>query len=319
MNGVRENSGGVVRFAASKEGIAATARIRELLASRPRDETRSVAERRDEALAATASIAARAPIRPESIGGVAVERHDPVDGVGKGALLFAHGGAYVTGSPQTHRLLAAHIGSVAQLPLLSVNYRLAPEWPFPAGRDDVVSVYEALIRSGELAIGLVGDSAGGGLMLQAALAIRDAGLPPPAAIAVTSPWVDLACRGASHETQRATETMLSTAGLLLDASRYLGGRSADDPCVSPVYANLSGLPPVLIQVGEHEILADDAVRLAEAFERSGVSVELEIWESMTHAWHAFRHMLPESEAAVRRLGAFLKAKIALRTDPSAAG
>lgn len=295
-----------VRFPASAEGLAGTARIRELLASRPCDTTRSIAERREESIATSAPSAARIAVEPDIVGGVAVERHSAFPVTADGMLLFAHGGAFVTGSPQTHRGLAAHIATAAGLPLLSIDYRLAPEWPFPAGRDDVVKVYEALIQSGETTICLVGDSAGGGVMMQAALAIRDAGLPPPAAIAVTSPWVDLACRGASHDTWRESDMMLSTAGLTLDGSRYLGGRSADDPCVSPLHADLSGLPPVLIQVGEHEILADDASRLAKALESAGVPVELEIWEGMTHAWYAFRGMIPESEAAIMHLAAFLK-------------
>lgn len=281
-----------------------------MLASRPGDETRTVADRREEARAGTASSAGRFQVRHDRVAAVPVERHEPA-GSGTGSLLlFAHGGAYVTGSPQTHRGLAAHLAEASRLQLLSIDYRLAPEWPFPAGRDDVVAVYAALLESGVEKIGLVGDSSGGGLMMQAALAIRDNGLPAPAAIAITSPWVDLACRGTSHETQRHQETMLSTAGLRLDADRYLGGRRPDDPLVSPIYADLAGLPPVLIQVGEHEILADDAVSLVLALERSDVPATLEIWEGMTHAWQAFRHLLPESEAAVARLAAFLRASVA---------
>lgn len=304
-----EEGDGTLRFPASAEGLAAVAHIRDLLASRPGDEIRSVAERREEAVSASAAVAAQVPVHPEVVGGVFVERHDGFPARGRGVLLFAHGGAYVTGSPQTHRALAAHIAAASGLPLLSVDYRLAPEWPFPAGRDDIVAVYEALVRSDETSIALVGDSAGGGLMMQAALAIRDADLPAPAAVAVTSPWVDLTCRGASHETQRAEDRMLSRAGLLLDASRYLGGRNADDPRISPLHADLNGLPPVLIQVGESEILADDAIRLTEALQRDGVPVELEIWEGMTHAWYAFRGMLPESEGAIARIGTFLRAAI----------
>lgn len=304
-------NGRTVRVPASEAGLAGTGRIRKLLASRPRDEERSVAERRKEGLETSVSIAATVPVEHDIVGGVKVERHDAFLRSENGVLLFAHGGAYVTGSPQTHRALAAHISEAAELPLLSIGYRLAPEWPFPAARDDVVAVYEALIQSGETMIALVGDSAGGGVMMQAALAIREAGLLLPVAIAIVSPWVDLACRGASHATWRATDLMLSTDGLLLDASRYLGGRVAEDPEVSILHADLCGLPPILIQVGECEILADDAFRLAEALARDGVTVELQMWEGMTHAWYAFRGMLPESEAAITRLGAFLRARVAV--------
>lgn len=300
----------VVRFPASQAGLAGIVRIREMLASRQGDAMRSVAERRKEAVAVSRAVAAKLPVRIESIGGVAVERHDGPSLGGSGLLLFAHGGAYVTGSPMTHRSMAAQIAAAAALPLLSVDYRLAPEWPFPAGRDDVVAVYAALVGAGETAIGLIGDSAGGGVMMQAALAIRDAGLPPPAAIAVLSPWVDLACRGTSHETRRDADRMLSMQGLLLDAGRYVGGLSATDPSLSVIDADLEGLPPLLIQTGEQEVLADDALLLAQTLEKAGVPVELQIWEGMTHVWYGFRGILPEADQAMQQLGAFLRARMA---------
>lgn len=308
MSSARQPS--TTHFPASPEGLAAIAQIRRMLAPRPRDETRSVADRREEATTASAASAARFAVLSDTVGGVEVERHAAVSSAGRGLMLFAHGGAYVSGSAATHRAPAAHVAAEVGSPLLSVNYRLAPEHPFPAGRDDIVAVYAALIAAGKGPIALVGSSAGGGVMLQAALAIRDAGLPGPVAIAVTSPWVDFACQGASHRTWGEADLMLSTPGLLLDAARYLGGLAPDLPRVSPLHADLQGLPPVFIQVGEHEILADDATRLARALAAANVPVELEVWSGMTHAWQAFRGMVPEADLAVARMGAFLKIALA---------
>lgn len=283
--------------------------LRERLASRPRDELLSIAERRAAIDAFAAQHALAITVTRSIIGGVSVERHDVGDPQPQAILVYAHGGAFVIGSAATHRSFAASIGRSAAMPLVAVDYRLAPEHGFPAARDDLVAVYAELARGGA-DIALVGDSAGGGLVLQAALSIRDRGLPPPVAIAVTSPWVDLSCSNLSYERLQAEETMLSAAGLKLDAARYLDGRDPRDPSVSPVHARLDDLPPVLIQVGEHEILFDDAVQLADALARDGVAVELELWEGMTHAWHVFRDLLPEASAATTRIGMFLAAAAA---------
>lgn len=294
----------LTRIPASVEGLAATAELRRRLASRPADHTQTVEQRRS-AIAEAAAAASGIAVTHELLDGVPVERHGSTNDNCVRALLYAHGGAYVIGSATTHRGLAASLASAARCPLFSVDYRLAPEHPFPAGRDDVVAAYSALLRRGVGPVALVGDSAGGGLVLQAALGIQRRGLAKPHAIAVTSPWVDLACDGASYRDRAAAEAMLSLEGLVSDSLRYRGDRLADDPELSLVHADLSGLPPVLIQVGEHEILHDDAVLLAEHLSAAGVPVELEIWDGMIHAWHAFRGIVPEAEAAVARIAAFL--------------
>ena len=309
MTGIRAPAACITHIAVSAAGRQAVATIKARLAARPRDETQSIAERRFAIDAFTADAAAQIPVTNIRVGKVAAEQHGGGDSPGSALLIYAHGGAFVIGSAATHRAFASSIAKASGLPLLAVDYRLAPERPFPAARDDIVAVYAHFAKIPGTRIALVGDSAGGGLILQAALAIRDAGLARPTGIAITSPWVDLGCNGASYASQREADTMLTREGLLLDAGRYLAGRSPDDPEASPVHADLTGLPPVLIQVGAYEILADDATLLASALARYGVTVQLEIWEGMTHAWHVFRAVLPEAVAATDRLGSFLRASV----------
>lgn len=227
-------------------------------------------------------------------------RHDRV-------LLYLHGGGYVSGSPMSHRSLTGELSRAANMRVLSVDYRLAPEHPFPAGLDDAVAAYQWLLAQGiapsRVAIG--GDSAGGGLTVATLLALRERGLPQPAAAVCLSPWVDLEISGESHRTCAHLDPMLWSEGFPPLVKHYAGEHDPRHPMISPLHAELSGLAPLLVQVGTREVLLDDARRLSERITAAGGRVELEIWDHMIHVFQLFR-FLPEARRAVTRLGAFIR-------------
>ncbi len=224
------------------------------------------------------------------------------------AILYLHGGGYVIGSINTHRALAARLSRASKARVLMIDYRLAPEHPHPAAVDDAVAAYRWMLSQGLKAsrIALAGDSAGGGLTVAALVAIRDARLPTPAAGACLSPWVDLEGIGESMTTKAGVDPMVQKAGLLEMAKAYLGGKDPRTPLAAPLYADLSGLPPLLIQVGTAETLLDDASRLTERARKAGVSVTYEPWENMIHVWQLFAPMLDEGQQALERIGAFVR-------------
>jgi phosphinothricin tripeptide acetyl hydrolase len=228
------------------------------------------------------------------------------------AIVYFHGGGYVMGSLDTHRGHCARISRAARARVLSVDYRLGPEHPHPAAVEDAVAAVrfarESGVAPGRTAV--AGDSAGGGLTLAALVALRDAGDPLPAAGLCISPWTDLAATGASIATKAAEDPMVRPADLALMADAYLAGRDPKTPLASPLYADLAGLPPLLIQVGSAEILLDDAVRVAERASKAGVAAELRVWQDMIHVWHAFADLLPEGQQAVDEMAAFLEAQLA---------
>lgn len=243
------------------------------------------------------------------LGGVPVLRSE-VDGQGPGALLYFHGGAFVVGSAGGYRALAAELARAAGATGYSVEYRLAPEHPFPAAVEDAVAAYRTLLETVPPAqIVVAGDSAGGGLALSLLVKLRDDGLPLPAAALLISPWVDLACEGGTVTSKAASDPSLTPAGLRAMAGHYLGGAEARSPLASPLYADLAGLSPLLVQVGSEEILLDDAVRLAGAAGAAGTAVQLEIWPDMVHVWHAFAFLLPEGRQAIAAAGQFLRQRI----------
>lgn len=276
---------------------------------RPQTEP-SIAEMRAgmEAMAGAAVIAADVKREKVSAGGVPAEwvvaenaDHDRV-------ILYLHGGGYVIGSINTHRELGSRLSRAAAARVLLIDYRLAPEHPHPAAVDDAVAAYRWLLSQGvnpsRMIIG--GDSAGGGLTVATLVAVRDAGLPIPAAGVCLSPWVDLEGSGESMTTKAAADPMVQRDGLLKMAAAYLAGQNARTPLASPLYADLSGLPPLLIQVGTAETLLDDSTRLAERARKSGVQVTLEPWEDMIHVWQAFASLLPEGRQAIERIGEFIQ-------------
>jgi acetyl esterase/lipase len=224
-----------------------------------------------------------------------------------GLIVYVHGGGFVAGSARSHRHIGAHLAEAASAAVLMVDYRLAPEHQFPAGRDDVVDVYRWLLAEGRSpsSIAFAGDSAGAGLVLTALLHLRAGDVPLPAAVALFSPWVDLTLSGTSAVTHAAFDPMVGRAGLLLFARAYLGTTDPLDVRVAPLVAGLEGLPECLVQVGEREVLLDDAIRLTDRLRASGGRPVLECWPGMTHVWHALAPELAEASAAIHRAGAWL--------------
>jgi epsilon-lactone hydrolase len=226
-------------------------------------------------------------------------------------VLYLHGGGYVIGSPRSHRHLAAAIAGAGLARALLLDYRLAPEHPFPAALDDAVAAYRWLldqaIRPGRLVI--AGDSAGGGLAVATLVALRDRGLPLPAAGVCISPWVDLTCRAASYARNAAVDPIVRPGIVAEMAQAYLAGADPTTPLASPLWADLRGLPPLLIQVGSDEVLLDDATELAERGTAAGVETTLEVAPRMVHVWHWFLPMLDEAQTAIDRIGAFIKARV----------
>lgn len=224
------------------------------------------------------------------------------------AILYLHGGAYVRGSLRSHRPLAARISEAAGIRVLLLEYRLAPEHPFPAALKDALTAYRWLLAGGTAPehVALAGDSAGGGLAIATLLALRDAGQPLPSGAAVMSPWTDLAATGTSPVQRADLDPWLTPERLEASGSTYLNGADAADPLASPVYADLHGLPPLLVQVGTDEIIYDDSTRLAERAEAAGTAVTLRIWEGMWHVFQAFGHEVPEGRQAIGEIGAFVR-------------
>jgi len=220
-------------------------------------------------------------------------------------VLYLHGGGYVLGSIDTHAELMARVAASCRAPVLGVDYRLAPEHPFPAAIDDALASYEHLIEAGikPEAIVLAGDSAGGGLALALLLKLKALGKPMPAGAVLFSPWCDLTGSGDSVKSRIDVDPMISPAMLNPMAELYLSGAGAKEVLASPLFGDLSGLPPLLIQVGDHEILLDDSTRLATAAQAAGVKAELEIFAGGFHVFQNQPH-LPESATALSAMGKF---------------
>ncbi len=226
------------------------------------------------------------------------------------AVLYLHGGGYMMGSIATHRQLCGWIAKAAEARVLSVDYRLAPEHPCPAAVDDAVAAYDWLRSQGVEPEGIViaGDSAGGGLTAATLLALRDQGKPLPAAGVMLSPWTDLAATGESLTSRSAIDPMIGGAAALGGmTTAYLGTGDARDPLASPLYGDLAGLPPLLIQVGTEEVLFDDSTRFDAKARSAGVDVTFEPWNGQVHVFQTFAFMVPEAKEAIAHIGDFVKA------------
>jgi len=223
-------------------------------------------------------------------------------------ILYLHGGGHILGSAQTNLGTGLRIGSVSGIPVLAVEYRLAPEHPYPADIEDVLVVYRALLDGGYQAnqIGIYGDSAGGGLSVSSVLAARAAGLPLPAAVVALSPSVDFTREGDTRITLADFDPVLRTPG---NPRLYRGDAPASDPLLSPVFADFSSFPPLLIQVGSREVLLSDSFRLARKARSDGAEVTLDVWDGMWHVWQDVPD-LPEAEQACREIAAFFLTHLA---------
>jgi monoterpene epsilon-lactone hydrolase len=222
-------------------------------------------------------------------------------------VLYLHGGGYLFGSPKTHRQVLIAMAKAFQAPAYGLDYRLAPEHPFPSAVEDSAKAYHRLLsRHPDADIVLAGDSAGAGLAIATAVVVRDAGLRMPKAIVAFSPYADLAVTGASVESNARSCAMFTPRGVREAAALYLAGADARDPRASPLYADLTGLPPMLLFVSRHEILRDDTLRLAERASAAGVKVELIVRDRLPHVWPVFVTLLPEAREAFARGGAFAR-------------
>jgi acetyl esterase/lipase len=224
-------------------------------------------------------------------------------------LVYVHGGGYAMGSVNSHRDLIARLSAAADCRALGLDYRLAPEHPFPAALEDATAAYGWLLDQGIAPhrIALAGDSSGGGLTAATLVALRDAGRPLPAAAVLLSPWVDFEATGESYESRKRFDPMVRRHLIQMQARTYLAGKGdLRNPLAAPLHADLSGLPPLLIQVGDHETLLDDSRAFAEKARAASVDVTLEIWDEMIHVFQLFADELEEARRAIHRIGAFLR-------------
>jgi len=282
--------------------------VLEILKSRPVLENPTIEEMR-----AAAEEAPRFPLAEDvqcevvDAGGVPGEWISTPEAIGEKVLYYLHGGGYVMCSVNTHREMISRLARAAGARALAINYRLAPENPFPAAVADATAAYRWLLSTGvdPARVVIAGDSAGGGLTVVTLLALRDADEPLPAAGICISPWVDMEGLGESMNTKAGVDPTVARDGIVDMGKVYLGGADPRTPLAAPIYADLRGLPPLLIQVGTAEVLLDDSTRLAERAKSAGVDVMLETWEDMIHVWHSFAAILPEGQQAIDRIGEFI--------------
>jgi acetyl esterase/lipase len=250
-------------------------------------------------------------VTPVKIGDLSAEWMVPAQGSKERVILYFHGGGYVLGSSQGHRPFVAKFVKGSGIGALVVDYRLAPEHPFPAALDDAVAAYRWLLAEGLSPSNIVvaGDSAGGGLALATLLALRDQGVALPAGAVALSPWTDLKCTGPSLTTNRDVDTLTWLESWAVFSEYYVGDSDPERPWISPLYGELHGLPPLLIFVGGDELLRDDSTRFAEKARQAGVDVTLRIGEGMFHCYPACAPLFPEATQAMAEACAFIKAHI----------
>jgi len=284
--------------------------IVDALRSRPVPTEASIEEQRAafEQMASLFPVAADVSCEPVNAGGVPAEWILAPGAADDKVVLYLHGGGYAAGSIKSHREVISRISRAAGATALAVDYRLAPEHQYPAPVEDSTAAYRWLLSRefdpARLVIG--GESAGGGLTVATLVALRDVGDPLPAAAVCLSPWVDLEALGESMTTKAEVDPIVQREVILELAKTYLGSAHPRTPLAAPLYADLKGLPPLLIQVGTSEALLDDSTRLAERAKSAGVHVTLELWDDMIHMWHMYAAMLPEGQQAIDRIGEFIR-------------
>ncbi len=297
----------------AQEEIAA---IRALLGSKPRPESWAERRRRIEEVGAADPVADDVRLEAVDLDGVPGEWSMAPGSDERSVLLFFHGGGYCSGSILSHRRMVTEAGRAAGVRTLAVEFRLAPEHPFPAALEDALSAWRYLRASGVAPerIAVAGDSAGGGLSVSLMTALKGGGEPLPGCAWLVSPWTDLTMSGGTLNSKEAVDPLIHKGYLEELAAAYLsGGTDPRDPRVSPLFAELHGLPPTLVQVGSDETLLDDSVRFAGRAGASEVRVTLEIWPHMIHAWHLWNARLEAGRRALATAGAFMRANLA-RTD-----
>lgn len=265
-----------------------------------------------------------AEVEPVVIAGLSAEWVSAANAQADTAVLYLHGGGFQVGSPRSHRELMACISEASACRVLGLAYRLAPEHRFPAPLHDALAAYDWLLAQGfaPQRIGFAGDSAGAGLALSALLSLHDAGRPLPAAAVLMSAWTDLSASGASYESRTQLDPIHQRPMILAMARNYLGAddeTAADprDPLASPLFAELAGLPPLLIQVGDRETVLSDSTMFAEKACAAGVRVELEVWENMIHVFQQFPAELIEAREAIESIGRFLQEHLQEHVPPHA--
>jgi acetyl esterase/lipase len=285
-----------------------------LLRSRPAPEKPEVGQSRAryEKLAAVLGGAPDAKCEKVDAGGVAAEWVAAPGFDAERAVLYLHGGGYAIGSINTHRRMAYDISAACGARVLVIDYRLAPEHPFPAAVDDAAKAWRWLLQQGlnPRRLAIAGDSAGGGLTIATLVNLRDLKLALPACAVAISPWVDLEGTGNSITARAAQDPMVQKDGLLWMAGMYLNGKDARTPLAAPLHADLRGLPPILVQVGSAETLLDDATRIAEKLHTAGVEVRLAVWPNMLHVFPFFAPILSEGREGCLEIGAFIRSKMA---------
>jgi acetyl esterase/lipase len=266
----------------------------------------------EEALALQKAPPADITITEVTLGGIRTERLAAPGADTSATFLYIHGGGWVGGSPATHRPLTWRLARQIGIPVHAIDYRLAPEHPYPAGLDDCVAAYRALLDSGLKASSIVvgGDSAGGNLTLALALRLKDEGVPLPAALVCLSPATDMTSSGASVTRNAKADTFFIPEIMATVASLYFPGHDPKTPYLSPLFGDMAGLPPTLFQAGDTEMLVDDSRRATEKMKAAGVDVTLDVWPKVWHVWQVMADQLPEGEAAIKKIVAFVKHHLA---------
>ena len=252
--------------------------------------------------------ARRVRVEKTTIAGLDAEWHKPKNARPGKIMLYIHGGAFVLGSCKSHRRLVTHLARAGAIEAVVPEYRLAPENPFPAGLDDVVEAYRALLKKGYDARDIVvsGDSAGGGLSVSMMLALKAAGDPLPGAAVLLSPFLDVTASGESMKTRVDKDPWFDPQEIAVVVRYYCSGEDLNNPLLSPVFADVTGLPPTLIHVGDDEILLSDSTRLADKLRAARIPVNVEVFAEMWHVFHLFIGKMPEARAAIDKIGAYLR-------------
>lgn len=244
--------------------------------------------------------------RPVKMGKIAAEVHTPLNGKFSAVILYLHGGGYFMGSPKTHRSYLSYFSHITNSCIYVIDYRLAPEHPFPAALHDTIAAYNWLLEIYHpQEIVLAGESAGGGLTLATLSALKSSKTPLPSAAVCISPWTDLALTGNTLEENQRKDSLVPAEVLPLVAKTYLKNTSPYNPLASPLYADLEGFPPLYLQVSDSEVFLSDVVRVAQNAKDKGVKVTLDIWKDMMHAWPFFARFLPESRIALSKISHFI--------------